>query len=45
VQVLASDLLEDRRALGRRMGALVFDTDAVLDAALREATDGRAPTS
>ena len=41
VQVLASDLLEDRRALGRRMGALVFDTDAVLDAALREATDGR----
>ena len=41
VQVLASDLLKDRRALGRRMGALVFDTDAVLDAALREATDGR----
>ena len=41
VQVLASDLLEDRRALGRRMGALVFDTDAALDAALREATDGR----
>ena len=41
VQVLASDLLEDRRALGRRMGALVFDTEAALDAALPEATDGR----
>ena len=41
VQVLASDLLKDRRALGRRMGALVFDTDAALDAVLREATDGR----
>ena len=40
-RVLAFDLLEDRRALGRRMGARVPDTDAALDAALREATDGR----
>lgn len=39
--VLGSDLLEARRALGRRMGALVFDADAALDAALREATEGR----
>jgi L-iditol 2-dehydrogenase len=40
-RVLASDLLEDRRALGRRMGALVFDGDAGLDAALGAATEGR----
>jgi L-iditol 2-dehydrogenase len=41
VRVLASDLLEDRRALGRRLGARVVDTDAALDVALREATEGR----
>jgi L-iditol 2-dehydrogenase len=40
-RVFASDLLEARRALGRRMGARVFDADAGLDAALREATEGR----
>ena len=40
-RVLASDLLESRRALGGRMGAQVFDGDAALDAALRDATDGR----
>jgi L-iditol 2-dehydrogenase len=40
-RVLASDLLDDRRALGRRLGARVFDADADLDAALREATEGR----
>jgi L-iditol 2-dehydrogenase len=40
-RVFASDLLEPRRALGRRMGARVLDADAALDAALREATEGR----
>lgn len=40
-RVLASDLLDDRRALGRRLGARVFDADADLDVALREATEGR----
>lgn len=40
-RVLAFDLLEDRRTLGRRMGARVPDTDAALDEALRAATDGR----
>jgi L-iditol 2-dehydrogenase len=40
-RVFASDLLEGRRALGRRMGARVFDADAGLDAALAEATAGR----
>lgn len=40
-RVLASDLLEDRRALGRRMGAQVLDDDAALEAALGEATEGR----
>jgi L-iditol 2-dehydrogenase len=41
VRVFAADLLAGRRALGRGMGARVLDTDAVLDAALREATAGR----
>jgi L-iditol 2-dehydrogenase len=40
-RVFASDLLAGRRALGRAMGARVLDTDAALDAALREATEGR----
>lgn len=40
-QVLATDLLESRRALGRRLGARVLDGDAALDAALREVTLGR----
>jgi L-iditol 2-dehydrogenase len=40
-RVLASDLLDDRRALGRGLGAWVFETDADLDVALREATEGR----
>jgi L-iditol 2-dehydrogenase len=40
-RVLASDLLDDRRALGRRLGARVFEADADLDVALREATEGR----
>ena len=40
-RVLASDLLDDRRALGRGLGARVFDADADLDVALREATEGR----
>ena len=40
-RVFASDILESRRALGRRMGAEVPDTDVALEAALREATDGR----
>jgi L-iditol 2-dehydrogenase len=39
--VFASDLLAGRRALGRAMGARVLDTDTALDAALREATEGR----
>jgi L-iditol 2-dehydrogenase len=41
VRVFASDVLAERRALGRRMGARVLDHDAALDEALREATDGR----
>jgi L-iditol 2-dehydrogenase len=40
-RVFASDILESRRALGRRMGAEVPDTDVALEVALREATDGR----
>ena len=40
-RVFASDLLDTRRTLGRRMGALVLDADAALDPALREATEGR----
>jgi len=40
-RVFASDILESRRALGRRMGAEVPDADVALEAALREATDGR----
>lgn len=39
--VFGSDLLPGRRALGRAAGATVFDDDAGLDAALRQATDGR----
>jgi L-iditol 2-dehydrogenase len=41
VQVLGSDLLESRRALGRASGARVLDTEAALDAALTESTAGR----
>ncbi len=41
VQALASDPMAERRVLGRTLGARVADTDAGLDAALREATDGR----
>ena len=41
VRVFAADLLAGRRALGRGMGARVLDTDAALDAALRDATAGR----
>ena len=40
-RVFASDILESRRALGRRMGAEVPDADVALEAALREATDAR----
>jgi L-iditol 2-dehydrogenase len=40
-RVFGSEILETRRELGRRMGATVFDTDAALDAALREVTLGR----
>jgi L-iditol 2-dehydrogenase len=40
-RVFASDLLESRRALGRRMGARVYEIDAALEAALGEATEGR----
>jgi L-iditol 2-dehydrogenase len=40
-RVFATDVLADRRALGRRVGARVPDDDAALDLALREATDGR----
>jgi L-iditol 2-dehydrogenase len=39
--VLADDVLPARRALGRRMGALVPDDAAALDAAVAQATDGR----
>lgn len=39
--VFGADLVAGRRALGRRAGARVPDEDAELDAALREATDGR----
>lgn len=41
VQVLGSDLVAGRRELARRLGARVADGEAALDAALREATDGR----
>jgi len=40
-RVFATDVLAERRALGRRMGAQVPDTDAALDEALRAVTDGR----
>src|SRR5215470_3908802 len=40
-RVFAADMLAERRALGRRMGAQVPDTEAALDEALRAATDGR----
>ena len=39
--VFGSDLMPVRRALGRGAGARVFDSDAELDRALDEATDGR----
>jgi L-iditol 2-dehydrogenase len=38
--VLADDVLPARRAFGRRMGALVPDDPAALDAAVARATDG-----
>lgn len=41
VHVFGSDLLPARRALGLASGARVLDSDAALDAALREATAGR----
>jgi L-iditol 2-dehydrogenase len=40
-RVVASDVLEGRRALGRRAGAEVPETDAALEAAVRDATEGR----
>lgn len=40
-RVFGADLMPARRALGRAAGALVFDDDAALDEALRQATDGR----
>jgi L-iditol 2-dehydrogenase len=40
-RVFGADLMPARRALGRTSGALVFDADAVLDAAVGQATDGR----
>ncbi len=40
-RVFAADVLAERRALGRRVGAQVPDEDASLDLALREGTDGR----
>jgi L-iditol 2-dehydrogenase len=40
-RVFAWDVLDGRRALGRRMGAEVCDTDAALEAGLRAATEGR----
>lgn len=39
--VLATDLLVERRRLGRSVGAEVPEAEADLDRALREATDGR----
>jgi L-iditol 2-dehydrogenase len=39
--VFGADLVADRRALGRRAGARVPDEDDALDAAIRQATDGR----
>ena len=41
VGVFAADHVPVRRALGRRAGARVFDTESELDAALRDVTDGR----
>ena len=41
VEAFASDPMAERRALGRSLGARVADGDTGLDAALREATDGR----
>jgi L-iditol 2-dehydrogenase len=40
-RVFATDVLPERRLLGRGMGAEVFGADADLEPALREATDGR----
>lgn len=39
--VLADDVLPARRALGRRMGALVPDDPAAVDAAVAQVSDGR----
>ena len=39
--VLAHDVLPARRALGRRMGALVPDDPAAVDAAVAQVSDGR----
>jgi L-iditol 2-dehydrogenase len=39
--ILADDVLPARRALGRRMGALVLDDPAALDAAVAQVSDGR----
>jgi L-iditol 2-dehydrogenase len=39
--VFGADLVTSRRTLGRAAGAKVFDLDAELDVALREATEGR----
>ncbi len=41
VRALGSDLVAERRELGRRLGAEVPDDEAALDAALGGATDGR----
>jgi L-iditol 2-dehydrogenase len=41
VQVLGWDVLAERRALGRRLGAVVPEEGGGLDPALRRATDGR----
>jgi L-iditol 2-dehydrogenase len=40
-RVFGADLMPARRALGRTAGAQVFDADAELDVAVRQATDGR----
>ena len=40
-RIFGADLMPARRALGRTAGAEVFDDDAELDAAVRQATDGR----
>jgi len=40
-RVLGADLVAERRALGRRAGAEVFDGDGPLDEALAEATERR----